>query len=164
MSKLTCAVLTLALSPAFVVAVTAPVSQTERDISRWLSCQQGDFAKALKAYNAARAYGVQNNGMVRGHKPFKLKRPLMVLGVPQSTINNVAFSADQEELSWSYQTTLPTAEVLKRLKLKNEPLREPNGSVTYSMWQEMGGPDGVMIYISSRSKQLTEVSCSYVRA
>lgn len=162
MKNLTCVALMLCQSPSVVMAAT--VSQSERDISRWLSCQQGDFAKALKAYNAARAYGVQNNGMVRGHQPFKLKRPLMVLGVPQSTINNVAFSADQEELSWSYQTTLPTAEVLKRLKLKNEPLREPNGSVTYSMWQEMGGPDGVMIYISSHSKQLTKVSCSYVRA
>lgn len=162
MKNLLCVALMLSLSPSIVMAAT--VSQSERDISRWLSCQQGDFAKALKAYNAARAYGVQNNGMQPDPKPYRLKRPLMVLGVPQSTINNVAYSADQEELSWSYQTTLPTAEVLKRLKLKNEPLREPNGSVTYSMWQEMGGPDGVMIYISSRTKQLTEVSCSYVRA
>lgn len=162
MSKLTCVALMLSLSPSLVMAT--PVSQTERDISRWLSCQQGDFAKALKAYNAARAYGIQNNGMQPDPKPYRLKRPLMVLGVPQATINNVAYSADQEELSWSYQTTLSPAALLKLLKLKSEPLHEPNGSVTYSMWQEMGGPDGVMIYISSRSKQLTEVSCSYVRA
>lgn len=161
MNNLTCVALILAMSPTLAMASQA--SQAERDISRWLGCQQGDYAKALKAFNAAWAYGMQNNGMVRGHKPFKLNRPLMVLGVPQTTINYVAYSADQEELSWNYQTTLSTADVLKHLKLKDEPLREPNGVVKYSEWKK-GGTDGVLINITSRPKQLTEVSCSYVRA
>lgn len=155
--------LLLILSPVLAIAAPVAQTQTERDISRWLSCQQGDYAKSLKAFKAARAYGV-HNGYDKPTPFSRLKSPVTVLGEQNVMISYVRFNAGQEELDWAWQTARPTHELLKLLGIKGAPLRDVDGSVKYSEWKELGGPDGVLINITSRPKQPTEVSCSYVRA